>query len=143
MTNVQAAIGLAQIERIDELIRRKRWIADQYNRRLQGIPGLQLPTEKPWAKQVYWMYGVVLEGGLDLDAVKMGNLLREKGVDTRPFFLGMHEQPVFHKMGLFTGQSDYPIAEMLARRGLYLPSGLALNLDQIETVCEAVREILT
>jgi perosamine synthetase len=67
--------------------------------------------------------------------------LKEKGIATRPFFLGMHEQPVFQKMGMFRNER-YPVAERLARKGLYLPSGLALKEEQIETVCRALHKIL-
>jgi perosamine synthetase len=141
MTNIQAAIGLAQVERIDELITRKRWIGEQYNRRLADISGICLPVEKQWAKNVYWMYGIVLKNEIDMDAVQLASVLREKGVDTRPFFLGMHEQPVFREMELFIDEA-YPIAERLARRGLYLPSGMTLSTEQIEIVCEALNEVL-
>jgi perosamine synthetase len=141
MTNMQAAIGLAQIERMEEIIARKRWMGQAYTKRLQGIPGLQLPVEEPWAKQVYWMYGVVLDEDRGMDASEFGHRLRKQGVGTRPFFLGMHEQPVLLGQGLFAGE-HYPIAERIARQGLYLPSGLALTEAQLEQVCEAVRVLL-
>jgi len=141
LTNLQAAIGLAQMERVDELVARKRWMGQAYNEQLKDIVGLQLPVEKPWAKNVYWMYGVVLDESRGKDAVTFGQRLRESGVDTRPFFLGMHEQPVFQKRGLFEGEK-YPVAEYLARYGLYLPSGLALTESEIDKVCVAVKECL-
>ncbi|MBI2320645.1 MAG: DegT/DnrJ/EryC1/StrS family aminotransferase, partial [Chloroflexi bacterium] len=125
-TNLQAALGLAQMERMDAIVARKRWIGQEYARRLRDIPGLQLPVEMTWARSVYWMYGLVLDEALGLSAADLARRLRECGVDTRPFFLGMHEQPVFHARGLFRGER-YPVAERLARQGLYLPSGLALT----------------
>jgi perosamine synthetase len=82
----------------------------------------------------------VLNDDVPYDAVELARRLRAKGVDTRPFFLGMHEQPVFREQGLFEGES-YPVAERLAVRGLYLPSGLALNESQLSRVCEAVEEV--
>jgi perosamine synthetase len=88
------------------------------------------------------MYGVVLSDGIDLDAEQLAVKLRERGVATRPFFLGMHEQPVLQERGLFAGES-YPVAERLARRGLYLPTGLTLTDDDIGQVCDAVREVLS
>jgi perosamine synthetase len=142
LTNLQAAIGLAQLARIDELIAHKRWMGAAYTARLRDVPGLQLPVEEAWAKNVYWMYGVVLDEDTGMDAVTFASRLREHGVDTRPFFLGMHEQPVFHKRGLFLNER-YPVAEWLARQGLYLPSGLALREEQLAKVCKAVREVLT
>jgi perosamine synthetase len=142
MTNVQAAIGVAQIARIEDHLQRKRRMAAHYNERLRDIPGLQLPVERPGVKNVYWMYGVVLEDSVPFDAAALAVRLKQQGVDSRPFFLGMHEQPVLRQRGLFAGES-YPVTERLARRGLYLPSGLGLIESQIDTVCEAVRKCLT
>ncbi len=141
LTNVQAAIGLAQLERIEESVQKKRWMAAAYIERLKDIQLLQLPVEEPWAKNVYWMYGVVLHESTGLDAVEFARRLSEKGVMTRPFFLGMHEQPAFHKMGLFQGERS-PVAERIARQGLYLPSGMTLTETQIENVCQAVHQVL-
>ncbi len=142
MTNLQAALGLAQVERIDQIMNRKRWIGNAYTEQLRDVPGLQLPVEKSWAKNIYWMYGVVLDELHKIDAVEFADRLRSRGVDTRPFFLGMHEQPVFLENGLFEGE-HYPVAERLARRGLYLPSGMAITEGQIDQVCQSVREALT
>jgi len=139
LTNIQAAIGLAQLERIDEFIEKKRWIAKTYTERLKDIPGLTLPVEEPWAKSVYWMYGVVLDASTGMDAKEFATRLRKHSIDTRPFFLGMHEQPVFHKMGLFK-EERYPVAEKIARQGLYLPSGLGLTEKEIRHICEAIRK---
>ena len=141
ITNMQAALGLAQLERIEQIVARKRWIGLEYTRRLRGIRGVQLPVEEAWARSVYWMYGLVLSEEVDMDASEFGRRLRDHGVETRPFFLGMHEQPAFHLRGLFLGER-YPVAERLARRGLYLPSGSALTEDQLEHVCEAVGKVL-
>jgi len=77
-----------------------------------------------------------------MNASQMAQRLRDRGIDTRPFFLGMHEQPVFQQMGLFRDEK-YPVAERLARRGLYLPSGLTLTESQIDEVTEAVKDILS
>jgi perosamine synthetase len=141
LTNVQAAIGLAQFERIEESVHKKRWMAASYAERLKDIQLLQLPVEEPWAKNVYWMYGVVLHETAGMDAVEFARRLSDQGVMTRPFFLGMHEQPVFHKMGLFQDEC-YPVAEHIARQGLYLPSGMTLTEVQIEKVCQAVHQVL-
>src|SRR5207245_6260905 len=142
LTNIQAALGLGQVERMEAIVARKRWLGQEYTRRLANIPGLELPVEEPWARNVYWMYGLVLAEETGLDATQFAQRLREKGVETRPFFLGMHEQPVFHERGLFV-EERYPVAERLARQGLYLPSGLALSEAQLEHVCQAVREVLS
>jgi perosamine synthetase len=142
LTNVQAAIGLAQIERIAEHIDLKRRMAKSYHERLSDLAQLTLPVEREWAKNVYWMYGLVLSHQVPFDAVEFARRLREFGVDTRPLFLGMHEQPVLQARGLFKGER-YPVTERLARRGLYLPSGLPLTEEQIDRVCMAVRKVLS
>ena len=113
-----------------------------YTERLKDIAVLQLPVEEPWARQVYWMYGLVLDESTHMDAVEFAKKLQALGVQTRPYFLGMHEQPVFLERGLFQGE-HYPVAERIARQGLYLPSGLALTPDQLEQVCKAVRRVLS
>jgi perosamine synthetase len=141
LTNLQAAIGLAQIERMPETIAKKRWIGESYTQRLKHIPSIQLPVEESWAKQVYWMYGLVLDESTGLTAADFARLLLDEGIETRPFFLGMHEQPVFIKPGLFKGER-FPVAERIARQGLYLPSGLTLTEAQLDQVCQAVERIL-
>jgi perosamine synthetase len=141
LTNLQAALGLAQLERLDSIIEKKRSMARRYGEGLAGIAGLQLPSEAPWARSVYWMYGVVLDERHAMDAAELARRLRSEGVDTRPFFLGMHEQPVLLERGLFQSER-HPVAERIARLGLYLPSGLTLTESQIDQVCLAVRSAL-
>lgn len=142
LTNMQAALGLAQLERFAEILERKRKMGMQYTERLSGLHALALPVEEPWARQVYWMYGLVLDEGTGMDAVEFARRLREKDVESRPFFLGMHEQPALRDRGLFSAGS-YPVAERIARQGLYLPSGLTLTVEQMEVVCEAVGSCLS
>jgi len=142
MTNVEAAIGVAQLGRVDEFIQKKRYIASFYNSMLKDIPGLTLPVEKPWAKNVYWMYCIVVEDefGISRDELMAG--LLEKGIETRTMFIPMNQQPAFHKLGLFKDKKDRcPVAEELGRRGLYLPSGIGLTDKQLEYVGEAVKSM--
>jgi Predicted pyridoxal phosphate-dependent enzyme apparently involved in regulation of cell wall biogenesis len=141
MTNMQAALGVAQLERFEQIIAKKRRMGAEYTKRLQEIPSMQLPVEESWAKQVYWMYGLVLDESTGMDAVEFARRLDTQGVQTRPFFLGMHEQPVFRARGLFKGE-HYPIAERIAKQGLYIPSGLALTNAQLEETCNVVKRIL-
>lgn len=140
MTNLQAAIGLAQLERIDEYVERRRTNAQFYNRLLADVAGLRLPVERPWARNVYWMYGIVVddEFGCSRDDLMRG--LAERGVETRTFFIPMHEQGLFHQQGMFVGES-YPVASKLGRCGLYLPSSTGLSNEEIVYVVEAVREV--
>jgi perosamine synthetase len=142
MSNLQAAIGLAQIEAVEDHLMRKRRIAALYGERLGKIKGLRLPVERPGVKNVYWMYGVVLDDCVPFDAATFAVRLKKHGIDTRPFFLGMHEQPVLRQRKLFAGES-YPVTECLARRGLYLPTGLRLTEADIDAVSSAVQKCLT
>ncbi len=141
MTNIQAALGLAQVENIESAVQQKRWMGQEYTRRLNRFENLQLPVEESWAKNVYWMYGIVLNESTRMTAADFAKRLAEGGIMTRPFFLGMHEQPVLRARGLYADE-HYPIAERLSRQGLYLPSGLTLTLAQIEEVCRVVGEEL-
>lgn len=141
LTNIQAALGVAQLERITEIIEKKRTIAFRYNDLLKHLSGVELPVEESWAKSVYWVYGVVIDQATGLTARQLAERLAEHGIETRPFFLGMHEQPVFLRTGLFIGEK-FPVAERLARQGLYLPTGLTMTDADIETVADAFKEIL-
>lgn len=141
MTNVQAALGVAQLENIDKFIERRRNNARLYNELLKDIPGIQVPTEKEYARNVYWMYGVVINPekfGKTRDEL-MENL-REEGIDTRYFFKPMHSQKVLEKFGIRDG-GVYPITEWLSHNGLYLPSGSGLKREDIEYICEKIKEI--
>mgnify|MGYP001613974951 FL=1 len=97
--------------------------------------------QEQWAKNVYWMYGIVLDRSLEIDAEEMAKRLLRHDVMTRPFFLGMHEQPVFRDRGMYAHE-QYPVAEYIARYGLYVPSGLALTEDQLDKVCDAIEDVL-
>ena len=140
LTNMQAALGLGQIARTEELLRRKRAMADIYREKLGGLP-LQLASEEPWASSSFWMFGIVLDDSVPFAAAELSRRLRCCEIETRPFFLGMHEQPALLKRGLFAGES-YPVAERLARRGLYLPSGLGSSEQDFRRVAAAVRGAL-
>jgi perosamine synthetase len=141
-SNLQAAVGCAQLERLDEFVERKHRMGKRYTELLSDVVNIQLPLPSTqYAENIYWVYGVVLKDKIQMDAEEFGKHLESKGIGTRPFFWPMHEQPVFIKMGLFQNE-HYPVAERLARRGLYLPSGLALTDSQIDQVSEGVKEII-
>jgi perosamine synthetase len=142
MTNLQAALGVAQMERLDEFVQRKRSMGSRYTELLRGTPGIQLPLpETTYAENIYWVYGLVLDDSVPFDAKDAMACLGKLGVGTRPFFWPMHEQPVFRKMGLFADES-HPVAERIARRGFYIPSGLALTDKQMVEVADALREVM-
>ena len=142
MTNLQAAVGLAQVERLHEFVQRKRRIGMRYTESLKEVEGLELMPEcTNYADNIYWVYGIVLKDEMPFDAEEMMRKLGKKGIGSRPFFWPMHEQPVFHKMGLFRNER-HPVAERLARRGLYIPSGMALTDRQMEQVAKAVKDLM-
>lgn len=141
MTNMQAAIGVAQLERLDEFVARKRHMGARYTALLSGIEGLNLPSaETYYAHSIYWVYGLLLDDSVDFDAEEAIKRLASMGIGCRPFFYPMHQQPVLRGMGMFANDS-YPVAERLHRRGFYIPSGMALTDLQIETVASAVKEV--
>ncbi|MGA2171611.1 MAG: DegT/DnrJ/EryC1/StrS family aminotransferase [Sedimentisphaerales bacterium] len=144
MPNIQAAIGLAQLERIEEHVKKKIRIGRMYNKMLKPLHEkglLQLPAEKDWAKNTYWMFGVVLKRAGKQDAKTVMKRLAEEGIQTRPFFYPLHKQPAFRKFSWFKKQT-LPVSENLYKYGLYLPSGLAITDNQVRRVCRAVRKVL-
>ncbi len=132
MTDLQAAVGVAQIKRLEHNIKAKRKLAKLYHDLLDH-PSIQRPVEMEWATNVYWMYGIVL----DRPALPVIKALREMGIETRPFFTGLHEQT-----DIIVAGDNFPITERLSKNGLYLPSGVTLTAAQIETVAKALLEIL-
>jgi len=142
MTNIQAAIGLAQFNRIDDLVEMRRKNARLYSSLLRTVGGIGLPIEKEWAKNVYWMYSILVEEEAGVSRDGLMNGLSDMGIETRSFFIPMHRQPVFTGMSLFQGES-YPVGEHLSEAGLYLPSSSGLTREQIEFICESIEKVLS
>lgn len=142
MTNLQAAVGLAQLERIDSAISRKRQIGQYYQDKLKDIPGVSLPLEStPYAKNIYWVFTLLLTDQHSRPVPDVLRKLSDLGVGTRQFFKPLHQQPVYNKLGLFVGE-HYPIAESLSERGFYIPSGLGITETELDAVASRVRSIL-
>jgi perosamine synthetase len=142
-TNLQAALGLAQLETLETHVLLKRAMGAKYSALLKGITDIQLPLPKTaYADNIYWVFGIVLGDSYPFDADEVARRLGAQKIGTRPFFWPMHEQPVFHKMGLFK-ETRCPVAERIARRGLYVPSGLALTEPEMETVAKTLKEVLS
>ncbi len=140
MTNMQAAIGLAQLELIDEMADRRRRNASIYNSRLKDIPGLTLPVERPEVKNVYWMYSILIDEGFGVSRTKLIKKLKDAGIESRTFFIPMHQQPILKKMRII-GKGKYPVADAISKQGLYLPSGSGLKKKEIEYICDCIRKI--
>lgn len=142
MTNIQAALGVAQLERIEEFVQKKRWIGNLYQDLLQDIEAINLPLkEKAFAENIYWVFAITLKDNYEKNAQQVMKELGSKGIGTRPFFYPMHKQPVFNKMGLFESET-YPNAMRLYEQGFYIPSGLALTRAQILEVSKILHGVI-
>lgn len=142
MTNMQAAIGLAQLERLDEFVSRKRRMGARYQEGLRSLASVQLPMERTdYADNCYWVFGIVLDDASGMDARTAMRRLAEKGIGTRPFFCPMHEQPVLLRNGFFE-HDRHPVASRLYRQGFYIPSGMALTDSDIDQVIDACHQVL-
>jgi len=136
MTNIQAAIGVAQCERLNQKVARKIAIADTYRELLADCAEVQLPVCRQWAKNTYWMFGLLIKPSFGRSAADVREMLGERGIDTRAFFVPMHRQPVYQggdpRWPDLRG--EYPVSDMLGETGLYLPSGTSLTRETQEHV---------
>ncbi|GAG94241.1 unnamed protein product, partial [marine sediment metagenome] len=134
MTNLQAALGVAQTERIDQLVLKKREIAHQYNRALSDIEGVVIAPEMKWAKNVFWMYSILLED-YSQHREQISECLAQEGIETRPFFIPVHMQPPH------LTQDKLNVAENLSRRGMNLPSSISLESETVSEIENIIRKI--
>ena len=140
-TNLQSAIGLAQLEKLNKFVNKKRSIGKIYNKELSKIHEFDVPLNKTkYAENIYWVYGIVLKKRSKISLETLMKILKKYGVETRNFFWPLHKQPVFKKMGLFR-KTKFPVAENLAKNGLYLPTGLSLTLSQQKFVINKIKKI--
>ena len=142
MTNMQAALGVAQLERIDQIVEKKKWIGKTYNNLLQDLDMINLPVKTTdYCENIYWVYAITLKDNFFKTAEQVMLELGERKIGTRPFFYPMHQQPVFNKDGLFL-QDKLPNSEKLYKKGFYIPSGLALTTNQMTEVSEILHKVL-
>ncbi len=131
MSNIHAAIGLAQLEQVETILEKREQLAEWYNLFLGNIPQLTLPIEKDYAKSVNWMYNVILADSLpERDTVM--ELMAEEGIETRPFFYPLHTMPPYKS------KEGFPVAEDLARRGISLPTHVGLEKKDVDRICSAL-----
>jgi perosamine synthetase len=138
MTNMQAALGLAQCEQLPAFLEKKRDMGAFYQKKLHFLTplGYRLPAaQAPYARNCYWVFGIVAPSGEEKNRITA--CLHSQKIGTRPFFWCLHEQPVLMKERLFEGQR-YPVAEELARKGFYIPSGLGLKKSEMRDVVHAI-----
>lgn len=142
MTNVQAAIGIAQLERIEEFVCKKKHIGKEYNELLKETKGISLPiTKTSYAENIYWVYTIVLSNEIKKNAHEAISILSQEGVGCRPFFYPLHKQPILLREGYFRDQ-ELPISEHLYDKGFYIPSGLALTDRQQIKVVEKIKTFI-
>lgn len=132
MTNMQAAIGVAQIGKVEGIIARKREVAGIYNSLFNGVDGVALSTEMPWARHVYWMYSILVQDDFGMDRNDLMNKLQTEGIETRPVFYPVHIMPPYKK------SESIAVAEDLSRRGICLPSTVNLTAEQIEYIVDTI-----
>jgi perosamine synthetase len=140
MTGYQAAMGLAQLRRIGNIVREKRRVAQTYNAALAGIPGILLPVERDWAYNVYWMYAVALTPEFGRSRDELAAELRERGIDTRTFFCPMNQQPCLREIPGFRAD-PCPVADRIWESGMYLPSTYTLSEAQIMRIADVIRAV--
>ena len=139
MTGFQAAMGLAQLRKIDQIITEKRRVASAYDHHLQNVPGLQLPVNLDWALNVYWMYALVIKPEFGLTRDQLSEALLSDGIQTRTFFCPMNQQPVLKSLPGFR-DVPCPIADNLWETGMYLPSSSNLEEETIKKVSDSIRK---
>ena len=144
MTNLQAAVGLAQLERLEKSVEKKRFIGRKYTENLSELEEIiQLPVEKcKYAENIYWVFGIVISDKIKVsNVIEVMNELKDYGIGTRPFFWPLHKQPVLIQSKLI--KLDYhPVAENISLKGFYIPSGLGINEEEINKVSEGVKEVI-
>jgi perosamine synthetase len=133
MTGYQAAMGRVQLGKIDHILEEKRRVAATYTRLLAAAPGITTPVEQPWARHVYWMYGILVEDEFGLTRDELAAALAERGVETRTFFCPMNLQPFLREQPGFR-DVPCPVGEELWERGLYLPSSPSLSDEEVAEV---------
>ena len=142
-TNLQSAVGLAQLEKLNRFVIKKRNIGKNYNKGLSKIKIFNIPLEKTkYAKNIYWVYGLVLKKNSSITLNNLMKKLRLCGIETRNFFWPLHKQPILKKMGFFKN-IKLPVAENLAKNGLYLPAGLSITPLQQKYVINKIKKVVS
>jgi perosamine synthetase len=138
MTGFQGALGLSQLRRIEEILSQKRRVATAYNSELKSIRGLRLPVELQWARNVYWMYALVVDRDFGINRDELAKRLGAQGIETRTFFCGMHKQPFLRSQPGFR-DIPCPVSDHLWESGMYLPSGTNLESSAISQIAGQIR----
>jgi len=139
MTNLQAAVGLAQLEQIDTFLEQRQFVSRKYEAGLKDMLEITLPHEMEWAQNTYWLYTILLnKGSANIDRDDLILCLENEGIESRPIFYPLHMQPIYNCSG-----KEYPIAEEISGRGISLPSSNSLKKEEIQKVCQKLKKIFT
>ncbi len=138
LTNLQAAVGVAQMEQLDGFIEKKTAMARAYDAIFEPLKGVERQAVAPWAKSVYWMYTILLNDEFGLPRDEFRSKMLQSGIETRPTFYPLHEMPPYRSFG---GKRSFPVSERISRRGLNLPSSVRLSGDDIKRVGDAMERI--
>lgn len=140
MTNLQAALGVAQLENIKKFIKKKGWLVKQYTGGLSKIPYFILPKPPENTKYICWMYPIVLRKKSPVSKKKLQQYLKQNGIETREYFIPLHRQPILKKLKL-VASDKYPVSDYLWRNGFYIPSGLAITKKQVDFVVQTFHHL--
>ena len=135
MTNLQAALGVAQFERIDELLAKKKEIFDWYQEGLKDVKGIKLNYQASWAKNVYWMVCLELDGCAESQRDEFVKKLKNQNIDSRPYFYPISDMPMYENI-------NTPITHKVYKRGLNLPSYFDITKEQVEYICKSIKELI-
>jgi len=137
MTNLQAAVGVAQMERVDRFVKRRKAIGERYIERLKDVPGLVMPPRQAWGETIYWIFSMLVDpavSGTSRDQLTVE--LESRGIETRPFFIPLHIQPPYRNT------REFPVTTQLSSCGISLPSGNEISDAEIDRVCDTIQAIL-
>lgn len=139
LTNLQAAVGVAQMERVESILARKRNVANRYDAALSVVPGIKLPPRARWAEPIPWLYTILVSDDCGITRDELASRLLLKGIETRPTFCPLHLMPPFREFG---GFGDFPVTALISRTGLSLPSAATLCEEDIDSVVADIGAIL-
>jgi perosamine synthetase len=135
MTNLQAALGVAQFERIDEILLKRKELFEYYQERLKNVQGIKLNYKASWAKNVYWLISIEIDGYIESQRDEFIQKLKTKNIDSRPYFYPLSDMPMYEN-------ADTPMTHKVYQRGLFLPSYFDITKDEVNYICKEIINIL-
>jgi perosamine synthetase len=141
ITNMQAALGVSQVNRLNKIIKKKKEIGKFYYEKFKNNKNLIIqPIKFDYAENIFWIYGIVLKKGSKKNRQEIQKRLLRSNIDTRPFFWPMHKQDIFKKMGFFK-KEKHPVSEFLSNNGFYIPSGIDLCYKKLNYIADTINKL--